>query len=37
LDEVELVRGASPQFDLQRYLDAKQTPVFFGSAVTISA
>jgi peptide chain release factor 3 len=32
-DEVELVRGASPQFDLQRYRDAKQTPVFFGSAV----
>jgi peptide chain release factor 3 len=33
VEEVELVRGASPQFDLQRYLDAKQTPVFFGSAV----
>ena len=33
VDEVELVRGASPRFDLQRYLDAKQTPVFFGSAV----
>src|SRR6202051_2570699 len=33
LEEVELVRGASPQFDLQRYLAAKQTPVFFGSAV----
>src|ERR1700683_3037516 len=31
LDEVELVRGASPQFDLDRYRDAKQTPVFFGS------
>jgi len=27
------VRGASPQFDLQRYLAAQQTPVFFGSAV----
>jgi peptide chain release factor 3 len=33
LEEVELVRGASPRFDLQRYLAAKQTPVFFGSAV----
>jgi peptide chain release factor 3 len=33
LEEVELVRGASPQFDLPRYLAAKQTPVFFGSAV----
>src|ERR1700687_3451976 len=33
LDEVELVRGASPAFDLQKYRAAKQTPVFFGSAV----
>ncbi len=33
LEEVELVRGASPQFDLERYLAARQTPVFFGSAV----
>src|SRR5271167_2434250 len=33
VEEVDLVRGASPQFDLQRYLAAKQTPVFFGSAV----
>jgi peptide chain release factor 3 len=33
LEEVELVRGASPSFELQRYLDARQTPVFFGSAV----
>src|SRR6202790_416085 len=33
LDEVELVRGASPRFDLQRYRAAQQTPVFFGSAV----
>jgi len=33
LEEVELVRGASPSFDLGRYLAAKQTPVFFGSAV----
>jgi peptide chain release factor 3 len=33
LDEVDLVRGASPEFDLSRYLAGKQTPVFFGSAV----
>ena len=33
LEEVELVRGASPRFDLGRYLGARQTPVFFGSAV----
>ncbi len=33
LEEVDLVRGASPSFDPERYLAAKQTPVFFGSAV----
>ena len=33
VDEVDLVRGASPAFDLARYLAARQTPVFFGSAV----
>jgi peptide chain release factor 3 len=33
VDEVDLVRGASPSFDLQAYRAAKQTPVFFGSAV----
>ena len=33
VDEVDLVRGASPSFDLKRYRAAKQTPVFFGSAV----
>jgi peptide chain release factor 3 len=33
LEEVELVRGASPEFDLDRYRAARQTPVFFGSAV----
>ena len=32
-DEVELVRGASHEFDLQAYLDGKLTPVFFGSAI----
>jgi len=33
LEEVELVRGATPDFDLERYRAAQQTPVFFGSAV----
>jgi peptide chain release factor 3 len=33
LDEVELVRGAAPAFDVHRYRAARQTPVFFGSAV----
>jgi peptide chain release factor 3 len=33
LDEAELVRGASPAFDLALYRAARQTPVFFGSAV----
>src|SRR5712672_410276 len=33
LDEVDLVRGASPEFDLARYRSGNQTPVFFGSAV----
>ncbi len=33
VEEVELVRGASPQFDLRQYRAAQQTPVFFGSAV----
>ena len=33
LDEAELVRGASPAFDLAVYRAARQTPVFFGSAV----
>ncbi len=33
MEEVELVRGASPTFDPGKYLAAQQTPVFFGSAV----
>ncbi|MDE2303949.1 MAG: peptide chain release factor 3 [Gammaproteobacteria bacterium] len=33
VEEVDLVRGASPSFDLARYRAARQTPVFFGSAV----
>jgi peptide chain release factor 3 len=32
-DEVELVRGAAPQFDTAAYLAGRQTPVFFGSAI----
>jgi peptide chain release factor 3 len=32
-EEIELVKGASHEFDLQEYLAGKQTPVFFGSAI----
>lgn len=32
-DEVELVRGATPAFCRELYLAARQTPVFFGSAI----
>ena len=32
-EEVELVRGASHEFDLDAYLEGKLTPVFFGSAI----
>jgi peptide chain release factor 3 len=32
-EEVELVQGASSQFDHQAYLEGKQTPVYFGSAI----
>lgn len=32
-DEIELVRGASHQFDHDDYLGGKQTPVYFGSAI----
>jgi peptide chain release factor 3 len=31
--EIELVRGASHEFDKKAYLAGKQTPVFFGSAI----
>jgi len=31
--EIELVRGASHEFDLEACLEGKQTPVFFGSAL----
>ena len=33
-DEIELVKGACPEFSLDEYLAAKQTPVFFGSAIS---
>lgn len=33
LEEIELVKGACPAFDLDSYLAGKQTPVFFGSAL----
>jgi peptide chain release factor 3 len=33
-DEIELVRGACPEFDAEEYLAARQTPVFFGSALS---
>lgn len=33
-EEVELVRGACPEFDKAAYLAAKQSPVFFGSAIS---
>jgi len=32
-DEVELVRGAAPAFSPREYLEGRQTPVFFGSAI----
>ncbi len=34
LEEIELVKGACPAFDVAAYLAAKQTPVFFGSAIS---
>ena len=33
-DEVELVKDALAQFDLEKYLAGEQTPVFFGSALS---
>jgi len=33
-EEVELVRGACPPLDIDAYLAARQTPVFFGSAIS---
>ncbi|MBN9133135.1 MAG: peptide chain release factor 3 [Nitrosospira multiformis] len=31
--EIELIRGASPEFDREAFLAGRQTPVFFGSAI----
>jgi len=33
-EEVELVKGACPEFDVDEYLAARQTPVLFGSALS---
>ena len=33
-DEIELVRGATPEFDLEAYLKGEMTPVFFGTALS---
>jgi len=33
-EEIELVKGACPELDIADYLDAKQSPVFFGSALS---
>jgi len=32
-DEIELVKGASHEFDIDAYREGKLTPVFFGSAI----
>lgn len=32
-EEIELVKGACPEFSTDEYLQGKQTPVFFGSAL----
>ncbi|MEM8546915.1 MAG: peptide chain release factor 3, partial [Pseudomonadota bacterium] len=34
MDEVELIRGVYPAFDQTAYLAARQTPVYFGSAIS---
>jgi peptide chain release factor 3 len=31
--EIELLKGACPTFDIEAYLAGRQTPVFFGSAI----
>ncbi len=33
-DEIELVRGASHEFDKERYLKGQQAPIFFGTALS---
>jgi peptide chain release factor 3 len=32
-EQVELIRGAAPEFDREAYLAGRQTPVFFGAAI----
>jgi peptide chain release factor 3 len=32
-EEIELVKGACPKFDIDAYLEARQSPVLFGSAL----
>lgn len=32
-EQVDLIRGASPTFDVESYLSGRQTPVFFGAAI----
>ena len=34
LEEIELVKGGCPELCIEDYLAAKQTPVFFGSAIS---
>ena len=33
VEEIELIRGATAQFDKAQYLAGRQTPVFFGAAI----
>ena len=33
-DEIELVKGATPELDIKAYLAGRQSPVFFGSALS---
>jgi peptide chain release factor 3 len=33
-EEIELVKGATPELNIEQYLAAKQSPVFFGSALS---
>ena len=33
-EEIELVKGACPEFSVEDYLAARQSPVFFGSAIS---
>jgi peptide chain release factor 3 len=33
-EEIELVKGATPELDIDAYLAARQSPVFFGSALS---